>query len=87
MFPPQTGNYSSLIEEAAEFWESLSQNHPFIDGNERTAFAATYFSLINGLRIVATSVVAQVFVFGSYESVQLKFESPRAWLADHTRAM
>jgi death on curing protein len=38
---PQTGYYSSLIEEAAALWESLSQNHPFVDGNKRTAFAIT----------------------------------------------
>ena len=42
LFRPQTGYYADLIEEAAALWESLSQNHPFIDGNKRTAFAATY---------------------------------------------
>ncbi len=42
LFRPQTGYYRTLIEEAAALWESLSQNHPFVDGNKRTAFAATY---------------------------------------------
>ncbi len=28
-------------ERFAALWESLAQNHPFIDGNKRTAFAAT----------------------------------------------
>lgn len=42
LFRPQTGYYADLIEEAAALWESLAQNHPFIDGNKRTAFAATY---------------------------------------------
>src|SRR6266853_648728 len=41
---PQTGYYADLIEEAAALGESLGQNHPFTDGNKRTAFAATYFS-------------------------------------------
>jgi death-on-curing protein len=41
---PQTGYYDDLIEEAAALWESLAQNHPFFDGNKRTAFAATYIS-------------------------------------------
>jgi hypothetical protein len=27
----QTGYYSDLIQEAAALWESLSQNHPFIE--------------------------------------------------------
>ena len=42
LFRPQTGYYPDLIEEAAALWESLSQNHPFVDGNKRTAFAITY---------------------------------------------
>ncbi len=33
----QTGYYRDLIEEAAALWESLSQNHPFVDGNKRVA--------------------------------------------------
>ena len=51
LFRPQTGYYADLIEEAAALWESLSQNHPFIDGNKRTAFAAMYtFLAINEAR-------------------------------------
>lgn len=39
----------------AALWESLSQNHSFVDGNKRIAFAATFvFLRINNLRISAT---------------------------------
>jgi death-on-curing protein len=31
------GYYSDEFEEAAALWESLSQTHPFVDGNKRTA--------------------------------------------------
>ena len=56
LFRPQTGYYADLIEEAAALWESLAQNHPFIDGNKRTAFAATYtFLAINGTRLTASA--------------------------------
>jgi len=34
---PQSGYYADLIQEAAALWESLSQNHPFLDGNKRVA--------------------------------------------------
>ena len=55
LYRPQTGYYADLIEEAAALWESLAQNHAFIDGNKRTAFAATYtFLAINGGRLTAT---------------------------------
>jgi len=47
LFRPQTGYYPSLVDEAAALWESLSQNHPFVDGNKRTAFAATYVFFID----------------------------------------
>src|SRR5205807_8793046 len=51
LYRPQTGHYADLIEEAAALWESLAQNHSFVDGNKRTAFAAMYtFLAINGLR-------------------------------------
>ena len=61
LFRPQTGYYADLIEEAAALWESLSQNHPFIDGNKRTAFAATYtFLAINGARLTADAQETQI---------------------------
>ena len=37
---PQSGYYSDLNAEAAARWESLSQNHPFVDGNKLTAIAS-----------------------------------------------
>jgi death-on-curing protein len=88
LFRPQTGYYPTLIDEAAALWESLSQNHPFIDGNKRTAFAATYvFLLINGLKIVATDQDTQVFVLGLYSTGGLNFENLQAWLIENTRAV
>lgn len=86
LFRPQTGYYPSLTDEAAALWESLSQNHPFVDGNKRTAFAATYvFLLINGLRNTASDEDAQDFVLGLYETNQLNFGTLRIWLLDNTK--
>ena len=54
LFRPQTGYYEDVIAEAAALWESLSQNHPFVDGNKRTAFAVTYtFLSLNGHALTA----------------------------------
>ena len=53
---PQTGYYNTVIEEAAALLESLVQNHPFLDGNKRLAFAVVdVFLRINGYQIVADS--------------------------------
>src|ERR1700689_4791994 len=53
---PQTGYYDTIIHEAAALLESLVQNHPFIDGNKRVAFAVVdVFLRINGHSITADS--------------------------------
>ncbi len=53
---PQTGYYDSLLHEAAALLESLVQNHPFVDGNKRIAFAVIdVFLRINGHTITADS--------------------------------
>ena len=88
LFRPQTGYYQSLIDEAAALWESLSQNHPFVDGNKRTAFASTYvFLLINVGRVVAREEDAQASALGLYEAGQFEFENLRAWLSENTEAV
>ena len=87
LFRPQTGYYPKLIEEAAALWESLSQNHPFVDGNKRTAFAATYvFLAINGLDITATDDEAQEFILGLYDTSSVTFDNLRVWLGENTKA-
>ena len=84
LFRPQTGYYADLIEQAAALWESLAQNHPFIDGNKRVAFAATYtFLAINGMRITADAEAAYDFIAGLYEANNFTFENLATWLRDN----
>jgi death-on-curing protein len=53
---PQTGYYDSIVHEAAALLESLVQNHPFVDGNKRVAFAVVdVFLRINGYALMADS--------------------------------
>lgn len=87
LYRPQTGYYKDLVEEAAALWESLSQNHPFVDGNKRTAFAATYtFLMINGYEFIAGAEDDSVpFVSGLYEANSFSFDKLVPWLRDHTK--
>jgi death-on-curing protein len=86
LYRPQTGYYADLIEEAAALWESLSQNHPFVDGNKRTAFAATYtFLAINGLRLTATADQTCVFLGTMYDANQFSFEKLVPWLRENVK--
>ena len=56
LFRPRTGYYESLVHEAAALFESLIQNHPFVDGNKRTAFAVVdVFLRINGFHMTGDS--------------------------------
>ncbi len=63
LFRPQSGYYPDVIAEAAALWESLLQNHPFIDGNKRTAFAAMFtFLHINGWKLTANADETYAFL-------------------------
>ncbi len=86
LFRPQTGYYADQIEEAAALWESLAQNHPFIDGNKRTAFASTYtFLAVNGGRLEVDAMAAFAFISGLYETQAFEFARLAPWLRDHVR--
>ena len=84
LFRPQTGYYADLVEQTAALWESMSQNHPFLDGNKRTAFAVTYtFLAINGAQLNASSSAAQHFVLALYAKNQFTFDRLLPWLRKH----
>ena len=87
LFRPQTGYYDDPIAEAAALWESLSQNHPFIDGNKRVAFAATYtFLAINGAELNADPEKTYAFIIGLFEAQTFDFAPLEAWLRQHVAA-
>jgi len=81
LYRPQTGYYADLIEEAAALWESLAQNHPFIDGNKRVAFAATYtFLSINDAQLTADAEDTYRFIASLYRRRNFRFEGIAPWL-------
>jgi death-on-curing protein len=81
LFRPQTGYYPDIVAEAAALWESLSENHPFIDGNKRAAFAATYtFLAINGVSLTADEDDVLAFLLPLYSRGGVSFDELDAWL-------
>lgn len=81
LFRPQTGYYRDVIEEAAAMFESLIQSHPFVDGNKRTAFAATdVFLRMNGIVLDIDESEAYEFIVGSLEQGRLDLERIDRWL-------
>ena len=81
---PQSGYYSDVIQEAAALWESLSQNHPFIDGNKRVAVTTTAaFLRVNGHRLSFDDSEAFACLVGLYQAGTLRFAALESWLREH----
>lgn len=81
---PQSGYYADLIQEAAALWESLPQNHPFVDGNKRVAVTTmAAFLRVNGYRLEFDDIEAFSFLIGLYETGTLRFKELDTWLRQH----
>ena len=86
IFRSQSGYYNDLIEEAAALWESLSQNHAFVDGNKRTAFdSLDTFLAINNARLTASPEQTIEFVMGLYNTHTFRYDYLVAWLRQHVK--
>lgn len=83
---PQIGYYADLLEEAAALFESLLQNHPFLDGNKRTAVTAVaLFLMLNGQQLFFDDSETYKWLIGLFESGQLTKAKLEAWLRMHAR--
>ena len=88
LWRPQIGYYASLLEEAAAMMESLSNNHPFVDGNKRVAFFVTdAFLRRNGFYIDCDTAAAYAFFIGLYESNSFRFANLVPWLTAHIKPL
>lgn len=90
VFRPQTTAfkkeaYPSLFEKCAVLGYSLIQNHPFIDGNKRTGFAAMHLMLlINGYDLTSNTkeeiVMAEAIASGKMREPEIT-----QWLKRHSK--
>ena len=88
VFRPQTGYYNSIEEEAAALMESLANNHGFIDGNKRIAFAAAAtFLLVNGILLEIDAAEGEEFIVGSLERREFHFSKIVEWIRQHTKPL
>ena len=85
---PQMGYYNGIMEEAAALLESLSQNHPFVDGNKRVAFVVTdLFLRLNGSYIDCGRDAAYTFFMELYETNSFRFANLIPWLEEHAKPL
>jgi death-on-curing protein len=83
---PQTGYYQSLSLEAAALLQSLTQNHAFVDGNKRVAFAtAAIFLRMNGYRLKVDADNGENFVIQQVIKKRVSIEVIADWLEKHIK--
>jgi death-on-curing protein len=78
--------YPNLFLKAAVLLEALIRNHPFLDGNKRTAFiSAVIFLELNGYRFNADQEEAADFVLQIAASSKKETEAIASWLKKHSQ--
>ncbi|USN46174.1 MAG: type II toxin-antitoxin system death-on-curing family toxin [Pseudobdellovibrionaceae bacterium] len=85
---PQTGYYTSLSLEAAALLQSLAQNHAFVDGNKRVAFATTaIFLRLNGFRLRVDPDNGESFLIHRVIENKAEIEEIARWLEKHMQVI
>jgi death-on-curing protein len=75
--------YPDPVDKAAAIFESIVSNHPFVDGNKRTAYVLLRLILKrNQLDINVDQDVKYDFVIKAAKG-ELTFDKIRAWIRDN----
>lgn len=81
---PQTGYYDSLSLQAAALFQSLCQNHCFIDGNKRIAFATmAIFLRMNNVKIKVIAKDGEKFITKDIIQDSASVEIIAQWIEDN----
>lgn len=76
----------SIAQMAAAYAKGIVANHPFVDGNKRTAFTVSVtFLRLNGLQLTATKE-DRVLTFWSLAAGEITEAELAVWFAEHTAA-
>ncbi len=85
LYRPRTGYYNDLIDMSAALFESLMNNHPFIDGKKRVAFFATdVFLRLNGYKMKVDAKSAYSFLMNLFETNACDLEHLSPWIRSIT---
>lgn len=76
--------YPEPLDKAAALFESMIINHPFIDGNKRTAYMLMKFLLYTSEIIINAEEESKYQMVISASSGKLSFDEIRAWLQENT---
>jgi death-on-curing protein len=75
--------YASPVDKAAALFESIIINHPFIDGNKRTAYVLLRLTLhLYGLDIIANEE-EKYFMTIEASRGTIRFDEIKGWISNH----
>ena len=81
----QTELYPLPVDKAAAVFESIISNHPFVDGNKRTAYVLMRLILRQyDLDILANQNEKYDFVMSAAKG-EIKYDQIKEWLTNHVR--
>ncbi len=66
---------------------SLSQNHPFVDRNKRTATATGVFLLLNCFKLLFNDLEAYEWLIGLYQAGKVSKANIEPWLREHAKPL
>ena len=77
--------YENIFDKAAALLQSLLKNHPFVDGNKRTALTSSgVFLKMNGYYLI--NYHDEEVEFGvAVDNQHLSIEEISAWLKEHSK--
>ena len=79
-----SGQDASIVRFAAAYAKGIVDNHPFVDGNKRTAFTVFLtFLKLNGLEVTATKE-DRVLIFWSLAAGEISEEQLALWFERNT---
>ncbi len=77
--------YPSLPEKAAAILESVLINHPFIDGNKRTAYVLMRLILLEGVYDIEAKQDEKYEMVISASTGTMRFDEIRNWIQSHIK--
>ncbi len=92
VYKPQSvfgGNelYKNIFQKAAIFLEALANYHVFVDGNKRTAFAATArFLFLNGYEVEVTNAETEITMV-KVATKEKGLEEIETWLRENSKKL
>jgi len=74
--------YPTVVEKATAIFESIIINHPFMDGNKRTAYALLEYLLLNkgGIKLDASFEEKYQMVIEA-STGEIRFDEIKTWIS------